>query len=174
MNTVERFAHYAMAFEQALVSDDWSAVAECLSPDAVYETFGDAPLAGRAEGREEVVDRLRRGVAGLDRRFDLRVPSLLEGPREREGGVWMRFALSLSRAGLPDLTLTGDHTTYFHGDRIWRIEEYVPVIVCRAVKAYLTAHEGALQPTAIAPQLVREVHSTRGDVTVNEGLAADM
>ena len=32
MNTVERFAHYAMAFEQALVTDEWSAVAECLSP----------------------------------------------------------------------------------------------------------------------------------------------
>ena len=67
---------------------------------------------------------------------------------EREGGVWMRFALRLTRAGLPDLRITGDHTVYFHGGRICRIEEYVPTPVGKAVDAYLAAHDAALKPHA--------------------------
>jgi len=150
MNPVERFAHYAFAFEQALVSDDWGAVAACFSPDAVYETFGAGPLAGRAAGRDAVVERLVRGVNALDRRFDARIPEILAGPNEREGGVWMRFGVTYTRAGLPDLRFTGDHTTYFQGAQICRIEEYVPVVTGRAIDAYVAAHAAMLKPASVA------------------------
>jgi predicted ester cyclase len=149
MNAVDRFASYAMAFEQAFVSDDWTAVAEQLTDDVTYETFGNGIFAGRAEGRAAVLARLRRLVNCLDRRFDERVPEILAGPSEREGGVWMRFALNLQRAGLPDLGITGDHTTYFHADRVCRIEEYIPVSVSNAVDAYLAAHDAKLKPAAV-------------------------
>ena len=149
MNPVERFAHYALAFEQALVSDDWAPVAACLSTDAVYETFGAGPLAGRAEGRDAVVERLAHGVNALDRRFDARIPEVLEGPSEREGGVWMRFGLTYTRAGLPDLRFTGDHIAYFQGEQVCRIEEYVPVAVGTAVDTYLAAHGSALKPASV-------------------------
>lgn len=149
MNALERFAHYAMAFEQAFVSDDWAPVAEHFSADAVYETFGDGPLVGRAEGRDAVIERLKRGVDGLDRRFDERVPEILEGPSERDGGVWMRFGVTFKRAGLPDLYVSGDHTTYFHAERICRIEEYVPVAVGRTADAYFAAHASALKPSSV-------------------------
>jgi predicted ester cyclase len=148
MDAVERFAQYAMAFEQAFVSDDWAPVAEHFTEDVVYETFGDGPLVGRAEGRTAVIERLTRGVDGLDRRFDERVPEILDGPRERDGGAWMRFAVTFRRAGLPDLRITGDHTTYFHADRICRIEESISSTVGRAVDAYLAAHGTALKPAA--------------------------
>src|SRR5262249_1463356 len=94
----------------------------------------------------EVIARLRRLVDTLDRRFDERMPEILEGPSEREGGVWMRFALRLRRAGLPELRITGDHTAYLHGGRICRIEEYVPTPVGSAVDAYLVAPPAALKP----------------------------
>ena len=151
MNPVERFAHYAFTFEQALVSDDWAAVAACFGSDVVYETFGAGPLAGRAEGRDAVVERLVHGVNAIDRRFDARIPEILDGPTEREGGVWMRFAVTYTRAGLPDLRFTGDHITYFQGAQICRIEEYVPVAVGTAVDAYLAAHGSALKPASVAP-----------------------
>ncbi len=151
MNAVDRFAHYAMTFEQAFVTDDWAPVAEHFSEDAVYETFGAGPLAGRAQGRAAVVERLSRGVNGLDRRFDERVPEILEGPTEREGGVWMRFGVTFKRAGLPDLRFTGDHTTYFDAGRIYRIEEYVPTTVGTAVDAYLAAHGARLKPATVEP-----------------------
>jgi hypothetical protein len=149
MDALDRFARYAIAFEQALVTDDWASVAEHFTDDAVYETFGHGILAGCAEGRRGVTERLRRSVDTLDRRFDERLPEILEGPSEREGGVWMRFALRLTRVGLPDLRITGDHTAYFHGGRICRIEEYVPTPVGKAVDAYLAAHDAALKPRAV-------------------------
>src|SRR5262249_4510980 len=83
MDSVESFARYALAFEQAFVRDDWSPVAEHFTEDAVYETFGTGFLAGCATGRSEVIARLRRNVDNLDRRFDERVPEILEGPSER-------------------------------------------------------------------------------------------
>lgn len=144
MDLVERFAHYAMAFEQAFASDDWSALPACFAPGASYETYGAGPLAGRAVGREAVVARLRGLVDGIDRRFDRRVPAILDGPRERDGGVWMRFALTLERDGLPPLTIHGDHTALFDGEHIARIEEYVPARDGAAVEAYLAAHAAAL------------------------------
>jgi steroid delta-isomerase-like uncharacterized protein len=148
MNAVDRFAQYAVAFEQAFVSDDWAPVAAHFTEDVVYETFGDGPLVGRAEGREAVIERLTRGVDGLDRRFDERVPEILEGPSERDGGAWMRFAVTFKRAGLPDLRITGDHITYFHAERICRLEESFSSTVGRAVDAYLAAHDTALKPAA--------------------------
>lgn len=39
MNAVDRFAQYAFAFEQALVSGDWAPVAEHFTDDAVDETL---------------------------------------------------------------------------------------------------------------------------------------
>jgi len=157
MDSVESFARYAIAFEQAFVTDDWSPVAEHFTEDAVYETFGTGFLAGCATGRNEVIARLRRNVDNLDRRFDERVPEILEGPSEREGGVWMRFALRLLRAGLPELRITGDHTVYFHGGRICRIEEYVPTPVGTAVDAFLAAHAAALKPAAAAAVPLRRM-----------------
>ena len=61
------------------------------------------------------------------------LPEILAGPTEREGGIWMRFGVTYKRVGLPDLYITGDHTTYFHSDRICRIEEYVPISVGKTV-----------------------------------------
>lgn len=151
MNAVDRFAEYALAFEQAFVTDDWAPVAEHFSEDAVYETFGAGLLAGRAQGRAAVVKRLTQGVNALDRRFDERVPEILEGPCEREGGVWIRFGVTFKRAGLSDLRVTGDHTTYFDGGRIYRIEEYVCTSVGNAVDAYLAAHDAQLKPARAEP-----------------------
>jgi predicted ester cyclase len=146
MDLVERFAHYAMAFEQAFASDDWSALPACFTPGASYETYGAGPLAGCAVGREAVVARLRGLVGGIDRRFDRRVPAIIDGPRERDGGVWMRFALTLERDGLPPLTIHGDHTVLYDGEQIARIEEYVPARDGAAVEAYLAAHAAQLHP----------------------------
>jgi predicted ester cyclase len=146
MDALERFAHYALAFEQAFASDDWSTLGEHFTADASYETFGAAPLAGRAVGRAAVVARLRGLVDGFDRRFDRRLPAVVAGPSERDGGIWMRFALTLERDGLPPLTIHGEHTVWLDGDGIARIEEYVATSDGAAVEAYLTAHAARLHP----------------------------
>jgi predicted ester cyclase len=64
----------------------------------------------------------------------------------------MRFGLTLQHAGLPDLRISGDHTTFFGPERICRIEEYVPAPVGKAVDAYIAAHHAALKPSgAVLP-----------------------
>ena len=146
MDDLERFGRYAMAFEQAFATDDWAPLAEHFSPNATYETFGAAPLAGRAEGRAAVVARLRGLVDGLDRRFDRRVPVVLAGPCTRDGGIWMRFALTLERDGLPPLTVTGEHTALFDGAHLARIEEYIPAREGAAIETYLARHAARLYP----------------------------
>ncbi|MDX2165542.1 MAG: ester cyclase [Deltaproteobacteria bacterium] len=146
MDPVERFAQYALAFEHAFASDDWSVLPSHFTADATYETYGAPPLAGRAAGRAAVVERLRGLVDGIDRRFDRRAPAIVDGPRERDGGVWMRFALTLERDGLSPLTIHGDHTVLFDGPHIARIEEYVPARDGAAVEAYLAQHAARLHP----------------------------
>lgn len=150
MDETQIFARYALAFEQAFASDDWTALGEHFTPDATYETFGAAPLAGCAAGRDAVVARLRGLVGALDRRFDRRVPVVLEGPSARDGGVWIRFALTLERDGLPPLTVTGHHTALLDGARIARLEEYVPAREGEAIAAYLAAHADRLRPARAA------------------------
>lgn len=51
-------ASAAAAFADALVRDDWTAVAAKLSPDATWTISGEAPL----RGRDDIVDRLREHV----------------------------------------------------------------------------------------------------------------
>ena len=157
MQDLERFADYALAFEMAFASDDWSTLPDHFTPAATYETYGAAPLAGRAAGRDAVIARLRGLVDGLDRRFDRRVPDVLAGPDARDGGIWMRFGLRFERDGLPPLEFSGEHTAIFAEGRIARIEEYVPARECARVEAYLATHaaglhapRGALLPPSAA------------------------
>ena len=100
---LERCFQYMRAFEVACLGGDWSVLDPHFCPDAIHTIAGGGPLSGRAVGRDAVIAGLRGGVDGLDRRFDLRIPEIIDGPVTREDGVWMRFRLTLRRAGVPDL-----------------------------------------------------------------------
>src|SRR5690606_37789384 len=119
---LERFLGYVRAFEQAYWSDDWSLLAPHWRPDGVHRVHGAAPLGADDRGAEAAIAGLRASVHGMDRRFDVRIPEIVPGPCTREGGVWMRFTLTLRRAGLPDLRFEGEHWTRYQDGRIARIE----------------------------------------------------
>jgi hypothetical protein len=158
---LERFMGYALAFEQAFWAEAWEGILPFFAGDAGHVVRAGGALATDDRGRAAVVDGLRRSVHGIDRRFDVRIPEILDGPRSREDGIWMRFAVTLRRVGLPELRFEGEHLTRYEGGQIVSIEEWPERGAGERVATYLAEHEAALRPVgarAVPPADVRDAH----------------
>jgi predicted ester cyclase len=70
----------------------------------------------------------------------------------------MRWRLTFTRAGLPDLEVEGEHLTVYHDGAIALIEEHVAPAAERRVEDYLATHGPALRPagSAFAPPAALE------------------
>jgi hypothetical protein len=143
---LERFLNYARVFEVAYWADAWSALGDHLTDDATHVVYAASPLGLDDRGRDAVVAGLRASVESMDRRFDVRIPEVLDGPRARADGVWMRFALTLRHAGLPDLRIVGEHLVKFVSGRIAAIEETLEPGMGERVAAFLAEHGERLRP----------------------------
>jgi len=146
-----RFSEYVRDFELAWLTGEWQRLEPHFTPDARHRVPGCAPLACDDRGRRAVVAGLRRSVEVLDRRFDARIAEILEGPTERDGGLWMRFGLRFERHGLPALTFAGDHLAVYDGAAIARLDERLEDGADARVAEYLERHAAALRPEAAAP-----------------------
>ena len=144
--SIERFAEYAIAFEEVFRDDAWHRLEPFFTADAEHVVEGGGPLALHSKGRAAVIADLRQSVDALDRRFDRRLPEIVAGPEERDGAVWMAWRLTFQRDGLPDLRIEGDHRAFYRGDAITRIEETIAPEVAPALEAYVTAHGERLHP----------------------------
>ena len=148
MNIVERFLEYAQAFEDAYDSDDWSLLEPYFTEDAVYDFVAGPPLGGRHEGRATVLRDFQAAVNGFDRRFSSRRVEFLEGPMEKNGEVWMRWAATFTPDGAPDCRVEGEERAVFEGDRISLLEDKASDEECQRLGAYMQAHGGKLKPAA--------------------------
>ena len=135
-----------LAFEVAVQSGDWSGLDAHFAETAVHTIEGGGPFGGRTVGRAAVIAGLRAGVDGIDRRFDLRIPEVIEGPVTRADGVFMRFRLTLRRAGVPDLCIEGDHLATYRDGAIAKLEERLADGTAHRVGAYLAAWGEHLRP----------------------------
>ena len=102
MGIVERYMEYAAAFEEAYASDDWSKLEPFFTDDAVYEFIALRHSAASMKD-ERLSSRIKNSVNGLDRRFDSRAVEVLQGPTEKDGGVWIRWAAIYTLAGYAGL-----------------------------------------------------------------------
>ena len=123
MNPTERFLAYAAAFEQTYADDDWSRIEPFFTEDAVYTVSLGPPLGGCWEGRVAVIDHLREGVEGLDRRFDTRRVEIVGAPSAGDNFVFFEWQGTYSKAGCPDLVFGGTERASFEGDRIRLLED---------------------------------------------------
>ena len=142
---IERFGAYAMAFEQVMTSDDWSAIEPFFAEDAVYETNAVAPFDGRWEGRVAVLAALKASLDGFDRRCDSRTPEFVEGPVEKDGGVRIGFRVVYTLDGAPDFVLEGEETARFEGDRIRHLEDRYSAEMNRTLTAWYAEHGAKLR-----------------------------
>ncbi|HEY2772597.1 MAG TPA: nuclear transport factor 2 family protein [Candidatus Binatia bacterium] len=148
---LELFFRYMSDFEMAFVADQWSGVEAWFHDEATHVIHGGAlPLGTGGRGRAEVIAGLRAGVDAVDRRFDARIPEIVEGPVTRPDGIWMRFSLELRRAGLPALRIDGDHLVRFRDGRIEALVEHVADGTAAHVAAYLDEHDSALRAAGSA------------------------
>ena len=146
MGIVERFGAYAEAFEQAYASDDWSVLEQYFTEDAVYNFIAAPPLGGRHEGRATILRDFQSAVNGFDRRFASRRIDLIEGPLEKDGDVWMKWAAIYTLDGAPECRMEGEERAVFEGDRISLLEDSVTDAEGQRLGAYMEAHGDKLKP----------------------------
>jgi len=157
---------YMRDFELAFLTGDWSVLEPHFHEDARHRIDGGGlPLGSGGDGRAAVLAGLAAGVDAVDRRFDVRIPEIVEGPATREDGVWMRFALTLRRAGLPDLRIDGEHLAAFRDGRIASLDEKVAPGEPARVAAYLAENGAMLKApgSAFAPPAAAADFDTLND-----------
>lgn len=158
MSQLSSMFAYAQAFELAYLSDDWSVLAPLLTDDAKHVVTDGGPLLDRNDrGRNEVLDGFRNAVHEHDRRFDLRIPEIFEGPVARDDGIWMRFGLTTRRAGLPDLTVHGEHLVRFDENKITAIEEKILDGSGARTSAFFEQHAAELRPPTSGPVQAEDI-----------------
>ena len=138
MGILERYQSYADAFEQSYVDDDLSRIEPFFTEDAVYE--GDPE---DARGRDAVLAKLKGGVDGFDRRMDSRSPDF-QTPTVEGDTLVMKWTVSYTKAGLPDLVISGVETAVFEGDRISRLRDDFDPEAQKAMGEWMAAHGSAL------------------------------
>ena len=144
MGMIERYAAYAAAFEEAYESDNWSVLEPYFTQDAVYDFIAAPPLGGRHEGRATVLNDFKDAVNGFDRLFKSRKVELLEGPVEKDGGVWVRWVATYELEDAPDLRTEGEERAFFEGDRIRLFEDRVTDEEGEKIGTYMAEHGGKL------------------------------
>jgi len=153
MSQLARFFEYVQEFELAYATDDFARIERFFGETAHHRVSGCRPLAVDSRGRKAAVTGLRQSVRRIDRRFDTRIPEILDGPLVREDGIWMRFGLRLRRTGLPDLVLEGEHlVVYDREGRIAGIEERMLDGCDARAAAFLADHDAELHPIGCEPR----------------------
>lgn len=146
MGKIEQYMAYAGAFEEAYASDNWSKIEKYFTDDAVYAFVAPAPFGGEYTGRAAVLSQFQHSVNGLDRRFDSRTVEVLEGPVEKDGDVWIRWAAVYTLSGAPDCRMEGEERATFTGDRISRLEDSLSEAEATRIGAYFAQHGAKLKP----------------------------
>ncbi len=146
MGGITRFTNYAIKFEQAYASGDWSVVGPCFTEDAVYAITGAPGMAGEHEGRAAVLAHFDGMTRAFDKRFASREVLALEGPEVRGDHVYMRWAAIYRLPGAPDLRMEGETRAFFRGDQMSRLEDDIPAEYAERTNAHLARHGAKLGP----------------------------
>lgn len=157
----EHFLRWAFGFEAAFWSDDFTALRGLVAEDARRVAHSEGSLEADDVGAAAMLEGLRTSVHELDRRFDVRIPEILAGPETRSDGIWMRYALRLRRAGLPELVIEGEHLTRYADGSIVAIEETLPPGIGERADAFLREHAARLRPTGSPPALPTDPRDVR-------------
>lgn len=136
MTILDRYRAYADAFEESYEDDDWSRIEEFFTEAAVYEGDPDA------QGREAVLAKLKGGIDAFDRRMDSRTPDF-DAPTVDGDTLEMKWRVTYTKSGAPDLVISGTEVAVFDGDRIARLRDVFDPEAEKNMGQWMTAH-GAL------------------------------
>jgi hypothetical protein len=139
MSILARYRAYAAAFEESYADDDWSRIEPFFTENAVYE--GEPQ---DARGREAVLAKLKSGVDGFDRRMDGRTPDF-QMPTVDGDTLTMKWTVTYTKAGLPDLVISGVETAVFDGDRIALLRDVFDPVAQKRMGEWMAKHGAALE-----------------------------
>jgi SnoaL-like domain len=134
----DRYQAYAEAFEETYIDDDWSRIEPFFTEDAVYE--GDSQ---DAVGRDAALAKLKGSVNAFDRKMDSRTPDF-ETPTVEGDTIRMKWVVTYTKAGAPDLVISGVEYATFEGDRIKRLRGDFDPEAQKAVGEWMAAHGSLL------------------------------
>lgn len=137
MGIADRYQAYADAFEQSYDDDDWSRIEQYFTDDAVYEGDPDA------EGRDAVLAKLKAGVNAFDRRMDSRTPDF-QTPSVDGNTLTMKWTVTYTKSGAPDLVIKGVETAIFEGDRIARLRDTFDPEAQKSMEKWMGEHGAKL------------------------------
>ncbi len=107
---IQLVMEYAGAFEETYRDDDWSRLTPYFNKDASYAVLG-GPAACEIQGREAILQALKKSIDGFDRRFDERTLELTDGPHLSAGPagqeVGMDWVVHYRRGEAPVMDLPG-------------------------------------------------------------------
>ncbi len=137
MGIPERYQAYAQAFEESYEDDDWSRLEQYFTEDAVYEGDPDA------RGRDAVLAKLKGGVDAFDRRMDSRTPDF-QTPTVEGNTLTMKWKVTYTKAGAPDLVISGLEEAIFEGDRIKLLRDVFDPEAEKAMGEWMQQHGASL------------------------------
>lgn len=138
MSILDRYQAYADAFELSYEDDDWSRIEAYFTEDAVYEAEPED-----AVGREAVLAKLKGGIDAFDRKMDSRTPDF-QTPTVEGDTLTMKWTVSYTKAGKPDLVISGVETAVFEGDRIKRLRDEFDPKTQKEMGEWMDAHGASL------------------------------
>ena len=138
MSILDRYRAYADAFEESYADNDWSRLEAYFTEGAVYEGDPDA------RGRDAVLAKLQGGVDNFDRRMDRRTPDF-QTPTVDGNTLTMSWTVRYTKAGAPDLAISGVETAVFEGDRIALLRDTFDPEAEKGMGQWMAAHGASLQ-----------------------------
>lgn len=139
MSILDRYQAYADAFEESFLDDDWTRIEPYFTEDAVYEAGPED-----AQGRNAVLAKLKNGVDTFDRNMDSRTPDFAT-PTVDGDTLRMTWSVTYTKAGAPDLVISGVETATFEGDRIARLRDDFDPEAQKTMDEWMAAHGALLQ-----------------------------
>jgi hypothetical protein len=138
MSILERYLAYADAFEKSYEDDDWSHIEPYFTEGAVY-----APGAEDAQGREATLAKLKESVDSFDRKMDSRKIDFEKSTVDGDS-VRTRWLGTYTKAGAPDLVISGVEFATFEGDRIARLRGEFDPEAQKTMGEWMAAHGASL------------------------------
>ena len=138
MSILDRYRAYADAFEESYADNDWSRLEAYFTEGAVSEGDPDA------RGRDAVLAKLQGGVDNFDRRMDSRTPDF-QTPTVDGNTLTMSWTVRYTKAGAPDLAISGVETAVFEGDRIALLRDTFDPEAEKGMGQWMAAHGASLQ-----------------------------
>jgi hypothetical protein len=118
-----RFARYALRFERAFKSDDWTDVKACFHPEAIYAIEGsNTEYDGEYRGPDAIAGCFKRMLDEADRKFDKRSPGLRGWPSVKNGVMTMPWRVRYTK-GADSVVLNGTARCRFQDGKIIELRD---------------------------------------------------